>query len=239
MATRGTAVIETFSEPVVELIQVAGDDTAIARAAWISTGTDEREKDTDRIKGLLNYLMEKRHGTPFEHAWLTIRAEADLASFYEWHRHRVQSYNEESGRYSELAPVFYVPGPDRPLVNVGTSARPKMEAADPDVHAWFVQDLMESYEYAYNKYKMYLESGIAKEAARWVLPVGLKKSMYASANLRGWLHFLSLRTSEDNAIHQGHPQYEIVAVAKQIEDAIAEQFPLVMELFNKHGRVAP
>lgn len=231
--------IEIFSEPVVELIQVAGNDTAIARAAWISTGADEREKDEGRIPGLLNYLMENRHGTPFEHAWLTLRVEADLATFYEWHRHRIQSYNEESGRYTKLSPVFYIPGIDRPLVNVGTSARPKMEATDPDVHAWFVQDLIESYEYAYKKYQMYLYSGIAKEAARWVLPVGVRKSMYASANLRGWLHFLSLRTSEENAIHQGHPQYEIEQASKKVEAILTEQFPLVMSLWNEHGRVAP
>lgn len=233
------STVESFSKPEVELIQVAGDDVAIARAAWISTGTDEREKDTDRIKGLLSYLMEKRHGTPFEHAWATIRIEADLASFYEHHRHRIQSFNEESGRYSALRPIFYVPADDRPLVNIGTSARPKMAPADPELHAWFVDDLFEGYEYAYKKYETYLEKGIAKEAARWILPVGIKKSMYASTNLRGWLHFLSLRTNEEWSTYQGHPQYEIEQVAKRIEDLLTEQFPLVMELWNKHGRVAP
>ena len=86
--------VETFSHPTVELIQKAGGDVDIARAAWISTGTDEREKDPERIKGLLNYLIEKRHGTPFEHAWLTFRIEAELSTFYEWHRHRIQSFNE-------------------------------------------------------------------------------------------------------------------------------------------------
>lgn len=231
--------IESFSEPTVELIQKAGGDVAIARAAWISTGTDEREKDSERVKGLINYLIEKRHGTPFEHAWLTFRIEADLASFYEHHRHRIQSYNEESGRYSELRPIFYLPSESRPLINVGTSARPKMAPADPKLHKWFVDDLFESYEYAFTKYKTYLDAGIAKEAARWVLPVGIKKSMYASTNLRGWLHFLSLRTDEEWATYRGHPQYEIEAVAKKIEALLTEEFPLVMELWNKHGRVAP
>lgn len=231
--------IQTFSEPIVELIQVAGSDVDIARAAWISTGPDEREKDEGRIKGLLNYLMQYRHGTPFEHAWLTFRVEAELFTFYEWHRHRIQSYNEESGRYTKLRPEFWQPAPERPLVNVGTSARPKMAPAPDHVYDEGVVIQHEAYAKAWDAYERLLELGWANEAARSVLPVGIKKSMYASVNLRGWLHFLSLRTNEEWSRYQGHPQHEIAQVAKKIEAILEEQFPLVMELWNAHGRVAP
>lgn len=231
--------ITTFSEPTVELIQHVGDDVAIARAAWISTGTDEREKDEGRIKGLLNYLIEKRHGTPFEHAWATIRVEAELFTFYEWHRHRIQSFNEESGRYSKLTPAFWTPDRSRPLVNVGSSARPKMAPATDEQFELGSKVLLESYKNSWISYEELLELGWAKEAARAVLPVGIKKSMYASVNLRGWLHFLSLRTNEEWSTYQGHPQYEIEQASKKIEALLSEQFPLVFELWNEHGRVAP
>lgn len=237
MAT--TSTIETFSEPTVELVQVAGDDIAIARAAWISTGPDEREKDEGRIKGLLNYLMEKRHGTPFEHAWATFRVEAELFTFYEWHRHRLQSFNEESGRYTKLRPEFWQPAPERPLINVGTSARPQMAPATQEQYDLGIEVQYQAYRNSWEAYEKLLEIGWAKEAARSVLPTGQKKSMYASVNLRGWLHFLSLRTNEDWSRYQGHPQYEIEQVSKKIEAILTEQFPLVMELWNKHGRVAP
>lgn len=231
--------IETYSKPTVELIQVAGNDTSIARAAWISTGTDEREKDDGRIEGLINYLMQFRHGTPFEHAWLTIRVEAELFTFYEWHRHRIQSFNEESGRYTKLNPVFWQPGPERPLVNVGTSARPKMAPASDEQYQKGIERQLASYQESWDAYEDLLEIGWAKEAARSVLPVGIKKSMYASVNLRGWLHFLSLRTNEEWSTYQGHPQYEIDQAAKRIEEILTEEFPLVMRVWNKHGRVAP
>ncbi len=231
--------VETFSRPKVELIQVSGNDVSIARAAWISTGTDEREKDEGRIAGLINYLMSYRHGTPFEHAWLTIRAEGELFSFYEWHRHRLQSFNEESGRYTKMTPVFWQPAPERPLVNVGTDARPKMAPASKEVYEKGIAVQYKSYQHSWDSYEELLDLGWAKEAARSVLPVGIKKSMYASANLRAWLHFLSLRTNEEWSTYQGHPQYEIEAIAQEIEAVISEQFPLVIEAWNKHGRVAP
>lgn len=231
--------IQTHSEPTVELIQVAGSDVAIARAAWISTGTDEREKDEGRIAGLLNYLMQYRHGTPFEHAWLTMRVEAELFTFYEWHRHRIQSFNEESGRYTKLNPVFWQPGRDRPLVNVGTSARPKMAPATDEQYQRGVERQLASYQESWDAYEDLLEIGWATEAARSVLPVGIKKSMYASVNLRGWLHFLSLRTNEEWSTYQGHPQYEIEQASKKIEEILTQEFPLVMRLWNEHGRVAP
>jgi thymidylate synthase (FAD) len=231
--------IETFSEPTVELIQHVGDDVAIARAAWISTTVDEREKDEGRIRGLLNYLMEQRHGTPFEHAWATIRVEAELFTFYEWHRHRIQSFNEESGRYTKATPRFWQPAPERPLVNVGTSARPKMAPASQEQYERGIEVQFEAYTYAWNAYEELLDIGWSKEAARSVIPTGIKKSMYASVNLRGWLHFLSLRTNEEWSTYQGHPQYEIQQASKKIEALLSEQFPLVFELWNEHGRVAP
>lgn len=231
--------IETFSDSTVELIQVAGNDAAIARAAWISTGTDEREKDEGRIEGLINYLMQFRHGTPFEHAWLTIRVESQLFTFYEWHRHRLQSFNEESGRYTKLSPVFWQPGKDRPLVNVGTSARPKMAPATDEQYQKGIERQLASYQESWDAYEDLLEIGWAKEAARSVLPVGIKKSMYASVNLRGWLHFLSLRSNKEWSTYQGHPQHEIEQAADEIERIITEEFPLVMKVWNNHGRVAP
>ncbi len=231
--------VSTYSEPTVELIQFAGTDEDIARAAWISTTTDEREKDTEKVRGLLNYLMEHRHGTPFEHVWATVRAEAELFTFYEWHRHRNFSYNEESGRYTKMTPMFWQPAPERPLVNVGTSARPKMVPGTEEQYTEGIAVQLESYQHSWDSYEKLLDIGWAKEAARSVLPTGIRKTMYASINLRGWLHFLSLRTNEEWSTYQGHPQYEIEQLSKKIEALLTEQFPLVFELWNAHGRVAP
>lgn len=228
------------SDIKVEAVQEIGGDEAIARAAWISTENEPKLHDDGRIPGLINYLIEHRHGTPFEHNSLTVRVEAPIMVFREWHRHRIQSYNEQSGRYTQFLPHFYVPGPERPLVNQGSSARPKFDGENDEGHyEWFQHLLKESYAEAWDFYQQALDNGVANEMARLVLPVATYSSMYATANLRAWLHFVSLRTSEENAHWQGHPQYEIVQAAKVIEEVLTDLYPVTMEAFNKHGRVAP
>ena len=79
----------------------------------------DADLDTSRSKGLINYLMRDRHGSPFEHSSMTFFVQAPIFMWREHFRHRIASYNEESGRYRELRPVFYVPGPDRRLVQIG------------------------------------------------------------------------------------------------------------------------
>lgn len=227
------------SDIQVEFIDSMGDDARVAQAAWISTGPDEREKEEGRVPGLINYLTGHRHGTPFEHTAMTIRAEAPIMVYREWHRHRIQSYNEQSGRYTEFLPQFYVPAPERPLINVGSSARPKMAPAEEHIQNDFRREITASYQQSWDTYQRALQGGIANEMSRLVLPVATYSAMYATANLRAWLHFISLRTSEANAHWQGHPQWEIVQAAKEIEILLEERWPLTLEAFNRHGRVAP
>lgn len=229
------------SDIKIDLVDHMGGDVDIARAAWISTGKDLREDEEGRLEGFLNYLMKHRHGTPFEHVVIKVRAEAPIMVYREWHRHRIQSYNEQSGRYSQFLPQFYLPAKDRPLVNTGTSARPKFEGDGGDYGIWddAAKHLQRAYETAWSEYEWLLDRGVANEVARLVLPVATYSSMYATANLRAWLHFISLRTSEPSAHWQGHPQYEIVQAAKQVEEFLKLHFPLTIAAFVKNGRVAP
>lgn len=231
--------IDPISEIKVEYLDSMGSDVSVARAAWISGGPDEREKDTTRIRGLLKTLMKHRHGTPFEHATLTVRVHAPIMVFREWHRHRLQSYNESSGRYSVFSPTFYVPGNDRPLINLGTSMNPHMGMADQETYDLGITRLIASYEESWDAYQYLLNLGWANEMSRLPIPVGMYSSMWATANLRAWMHFLGLRTSEENAVNQGHPQWEIVQAAKQVEEILKERFPISMQLFDELGRVAP
>ena len=228
------------SDIKVEHVDHMGSDESIARAAWISTENEPKLHDEGRIPGLINYLMAHRHGSPFEHATVTFRVEAPIMVFREWHRHRIQSFNEQSGRYTPFLPHFYAPPAERRLVNSGTSARPKFEGENDESQAeWFHWLLDESYRHAWDSYQQAIDTGVANEMARLVLPVAPYSSMYATGNLRAWLHFISLRTSEPNAHWQGHPQWEIVQAAKAIEEKLTELFPVIMAAFDKNERVAP
>lgn len=116
----------------VNLIQQAGGDHMVVASARVCTTGAEclvnlSEKQEDNF-GLINYLMKHRHGTPFEHSFLTFFVHAPIFVWREWHRHRIGfSYNEESGRYKTLDPIFYLPERNRPMMKVDSwkAGRPK------------------------------------------------------------------------------------------------------------------
>src|SRR3954464_1372306 len=105
------------SDVAVELVRASAQDADVLFAARVSTQGEQSlgqlDVDPQRSKGLINYLMRDRHGSPFEHNSMTFYVQAPIFVFREFMRHRIASYNEESGRYRELRPVFYVPGPAR------------------------------------------------------------------------------------------------------------------------------
>lgn len=228
----------------VDLVDHMGSDASVVAAARVSVvGSDAKEFEhvnADEHRGLINYLMKAKHGTPFEHNSITVRVEAPLFVYREWHRHRVPwSYNEESGRYKQLEPVFHVPGPERPLVNKGTSARPEMVPGNPRQYRDLVQRMKRQYASAYADYQASLMDGVAKEVAREVLPVGIYSTMYATSNVRGIMNFLGLRTEDDRARFPSKPQYEIQQAAAEVEAIFAELFPITYAAWNDAGRVAP
>ena len=228
----------------VELVRESAQDADVLFAARVSTAgeqsLDELQKDPARSKGLINYLMRDRHGTPFEHNSMTFLVSAPIFVFREFQRHRVGfSYNEESGRYRELQPVFYVPGPERRLVQKGRPGKYEFFEGTPEQQESVTAAMEESYRQSYEAYQSMLADGVAREVARAVLPVGLFSSMYATCNARSLMHFLSLRTKDDRAKVPSFPQREIEMVAEKMEREWAALMPLTHAAFNEHGRVAP
>jgi thymidylate synthase (FAD) len=227
----------------VELIKHAASDTDVIWGAKVSTKGEgslaDVEADPEGSKGFINFLMRDRHGTPFEHSSMTFHVQAPIFVFREFMRHRTFSYNEESGRYRELAPVFYVPGPERRLVQIGKPGKYEFVEGTPEQHKLAVEAIEESCRQAYAAYREMLDAGIAREVARTVLPVGLYSSMYATCNARALMNFLSLRTRRDDSTFPSFPQREIEMVAEKMEAAWARIMPLTHAAFEANGRVAP
>ncbi|KQV95506.1 MULTISPECIES: FAD-dependent thymidylate synthase [Streptomyces] len=236
--------IELRKDVTVELVKHSAADSDVLFAARVSTvgeqSLEELSKDPERSKGLINYLMRDRHGSPFEHNSMTFFINAPILVFREFMRHRVGwSYNEESGRYRELQPVFYVPGPDRKLVQQGRPGKYVFVEGTPEQHESVGSAMEESYRQAYRAYQEMLAQGVAREVARSVLPVGLFSSMYATCNARSLMHFLGLRTQHEQATVPSFPQREIEMVGEKMEAEWAKLMPLTYAAFNANGRVAP
>lgn len=231
----------------VKLIQHMGSDAALAAAAWVSTSAEEglrrAVESPEDVPGVINYLMKHRHGTPFEHSSLTFYVHAPICVWREWHRHRIGfSYNEESGRYKKLEPVFYVPDRERPMMKVDgwKPGRPKfLYCIDNGVFHQLTMNLKHSYSIAYEMYEQNLALGIDPGLARDCLPVGIYSGCWVTCNPRSLMAFLSLRTHEPEANHVSYPLWEIELPARACEQILQEIWPITHKAFCENGRVGP
>lgn len=215
------------SDMKVELLDYMGSDETVARAARVSTGKDQLEQG--KIEGLIGYLVREGHTSTLEHCVLTFRMEVPIFVHRQLMTHRTLSKNSESGRYTVFKPEFYVPAPERPLVNAGTSARPDLQHAQTQGVSYITRTShMIVAEECWKAYNTLLREGVANEVARNELPVSTYTSLWMTGNLLAWFNFLRLRNGSE-----GHPQFEIVEVARQVEEVIAEKFPITYTAWRK------
>lgn len=179
---------------------------------------------------LLKFLYDNGHATPFEFAGLVLEVQAPIFVFREWHRHRTQSYNEMSARYAPLPDLYYVPDANvmADRARAQQSNKQSSGIADFDHYAAFtwLGEAEKFYGTAEALYRRALAVGVPKELARITMPVGHYSRMRASANLRNWLAFLTLRTAPN-------AQWEIRQYAKAVGDCVAHAFPETWRLFKE------
>ena len=235
--------IQFRDDVTVELVKSSASDADVIWAARVSTAGDKSLEDVgadaSKSEGLINYLARERHGSPFEHTSMTFFISAPIFVFREFMRHRIASYNEESGRYRELRPVFYVPSKDRKLVQIGKPGAYSFVEGTAEQHQMTVDAIKETCTLAYENYQKLLTAGVAREVARAVLPVTLYSSMYVTMNARALMNFLSLRTAREGSHFPSYPQREIEMVAEKMEAEFAKLMPITYGAFEKSGRIAP
>ena len=241
----------------VQLIQSMGGDYMVVAAAKVSTsgegalafanGTARNDKgepwsDADTA-GLVGYLVKHRHGTPFEHSALTFFVHAPILVWREWHRHRIGfSYNEESGRYKQLEPIFYLPDRERPMMKVDgwKPGRPKFLRCDDDAKFnRLCANLTDDYTRSYAHYLENLEMGFDPGLARDGLNVGIYSGCWVTCNPRSLMAFLSLRVHEPASTFVSYPLWEIDLAARSCEQVLEAGWPITYAAFVKNGRVAP
>lgn len=233
----------------LQLVECWGSDERIIEAARMSTGKGFKgwgpKHDTNckywRASGdgecncipeagdekLLKFLWDNKHHTPFEMAGITIEVQAPLFVLREWHRHRTQSYNELSARYTPMPNVNYFPAFLR--CAMGSSSNKQAAGVQPFdeklVNDW-LSDLSHFYDHAQRLYEYGLNAGLPKEIARIVVPVARYSRMRASANLRNWLSFITLRAASN-------AQWEIRQYANALCHIVKQLFPRTWECYNQ------
>jgi thymidylate synthase (FAD) len=190
---------------------------------------------TGKVPGdekLLAYLWKNQHTTPFEMAGAIIEVQAPIMVFREWQRHRVQSYNELSARYTPLPDFNYIPTVERCMRNSKTNKQAgtitgAQELTQESAITW-LQALNSMYFQIEALYQEALKRGVPKELARLPIPVGRYSRMRASAVLLNWLKFLTLRSDKNM-----HAQEEIRVYSNALHDILQPLFPRTLALFDE------
>jgi thymidylate synthase (FAD) len=218
--------MELVNKVSVDLIQTNATDDMVAMAAWVSHDQDSEERlaNREQVKKLINFLYTNKHMSPFEHGQFTFKIDVPLFVAREFHRHRTFSYNEVSGRYTEMQPRFWVG--DEARIQKGKPGDYYFEPGDEEQTELYHTSKKKAVKRAWKQYKKRLASGMAKEQAREDLPLSLMTQFYATVNPRNLMAFLTLRNEK-------HALKEIQAVAVQMEEIFAEQMPLTYEAYRR------
>ena len=190
--------------------QHVGSDLTPVQAAKVSTNKEVKVLD-DKGKGLLKYLADNLHMTPFEMVDLTLIIECPIFIRSQVHRHRTFSYNEWSGMYSVVGEEFYVPKEfhkqGKRALDHGNETLSEQQAED-------IKNRMQIHIYrAHELYHFLLDNEVTRDLSRLVLPQNMMTKFYMKGNLRAWMGFCALRCADD--AHYEH-QYLADLVFKQL-----------------------
>lgn len=220
-------LIAKHGEPVcvldhghVRLIDVMGDDERVEQVARLSYGKGTRTVQDRR--SLLRYLMRHRHTSPLEQAVITIDMKMPIFVARQLVRHRTQSINELSGRYSEMPEEYYVPA--EIYEQSTTNKQGRGEQAHPAMESSFRVNMRRSGEKSFALYMRLLEEGVARETARIVLPLSTYTQWCTTMSLHNLLHMLELRLDP-------HAQWECRVYAEAIAKIVEDWCPIIWEAF--------
>lgn len=186
----------------------------IVYVARVSNPSNQLNKETsDR---LLNFLAKNKHWSPFEMVDMTVEIQTSRGIAQQILRHRSFSFQEFSQRYAkvtEMEPVQLRYQSDKNR----QSSTEELNDADMQV---FQRDIENAIEYSTGLYNRLLDKGVAKECARFILPLTTQTTIYMKGSIRSWIHYLQIRCDE-------HVQLEHRQVAEGIKEIFRSNFPMI------------
>lgn len=208
--------MQVLDKGFVELIDHMGSDLSVVNGARISMGK-RKEVFDERDAGLINYLAEHDHTSPFRIPHVVLHIKAPVFVMRQWMKHRISSeFNELSGRYVEFEPEYYVPEVFRTQSkDVKQGGDGSLSKDDNTVARLFYDG---SCSKAFYYYQTLIEMGVCKEQARMVLPFALYTEVYWTASLQAVAHFLNQRLDP-------HAQWEIREYAKAVKELVLPLYP--------------
>lgn len=189
-------------------------EDVIGYAARVSNPQNQDKFDT--APKLLAYCLREKHYSIFETASMTLEITTSRAIADQLLRHRSATFQQHSQRYAASDTYIQYDARRQDLKNRQNSVA-DMSDADQD---WFKQAQQDVWDLAYAKYKSALQKGIAKESARFLLPLNTQTTLFMTMNIRSWIHYIELRSG--NGTQKEHQDIALAAQA-----VFVDQFPSI------------
>ena len=205
---------------MVKLVSVTPD--AEKNMGYVARVSNPNNQENPKVAGLLSYCIKHQHWSVFEQAFMTLEINTTRGLAAQILRHRSFTYQEFSQRYADsslLGDTISVPD----LRRQDTKNRQNsIDDIDPFTRQEFEIKIKNLFEESMTLYKSMLDRGIAKECARFVLPLATPTRIYMTGSVRSWIHYIDLRS--------GHgTQKEHMDIANACKDIFVEQFPICAE----------
>ena len=203
----------------VKLISVTPD--AEKHIAYVARVSNPKNQNNENFAGLLKYCIKHGHWSIFEQSFMTLEIETTRGIAAQILRHRSFTYQEFSQRYADSNLLGEVELPE--LRRQDTKNRQNsIDDLDPEVIEKLNKQMNTLFSSALSLYNQMLEKGVAKECARFVLPLATPTRIYMTGSARSWIHYINLRS--------GHgTQKEHMDIANECKSIFVEQFPSVAE----------
>jgi len=204
----------------VKLISVTPD--AEKTMAYVARVSNPANQDSENYAGLLRYCIKHNHWSVFEQAFMTLEIETTRGIAAQILRHRSFTYQEFSQRYADTSLISeYIPVPE--LRRQDTKNRQNSIDDIPEYERLTLQGkIQDHFAHSMRLYKELLDHGVAKECARFVLPLATPTRIYMSGSCRSWIHYINLRSANGT-------QKEHMDIAEACKCMFICQFPTVSE----------
>jgi len=204
----------------VKLVSFTPD--AEQHIAYCARVSNPNNQDNDKFAGLLKYCIKHKHWSIFEQAFMTLEIETTRGLAAQILRHRSFTFQEFSQRYADSSLLSEtIPVPE--LRRQDTKNRQNsIDDLDPEFVALSNKQIETYFAQGMSLYQHLLDNGVAKECARFVLPLATPTRLYMSGSLRSWMHYIDLRSANGT-------QKEHMEIAEMCKAIFAEQFPVIAE----------
>jgi len=204
----------------VRLISVTPD--AEKTMGYVARVSNPNNQENPKVAGLLKYCVNHQHWSVFEQAFMTLEIETTRGLAAQILRHRSFTYQEFSQRYADSSLL----GETIPLPELRRQDTKNRQNSIDDVDPFTIQKyqilIQEHFKQGMDLYQKMLNDGIAKECARFVLPLATPTRLYMSGSCRSWIHYITLRSANGT-------QKEHMDIAEACKKIFIEQFPTVAE----------